>query len=85
MRGQKRVVGKRHTRHRRMPVPFLGNKSDAVLAAAGRPVAGDVPAVDRDHILAGAGPFACQRFHQLVLAIAGDTGNPQHLAGAGNE
>ena len=68
-----------------MAVPFLGDKSDAVLAAAGRAVTGDVPAVDRDHILAGAGPFACQRLHQLVLAIAGDTGNPQHLAGAGNK
>ena len=79
-----RCLGKGRTARGPGGIP-AGLQQRARLAAAGRAVTGDVPAIDRDHILAGAGPFASQRLHQFALAIASNTGDAKHLAGAGNE
>ena len=63
-----------------MPVPFLGNKTEAKLAPSRRAVGCHVDAVDGQHSGAATTPFADQRLHQLVLAVAGDAGDAENLA-----
>ena len=82
---QQRVLRQREGRHGTAAEPLLGNEVQAGGAPRARRGARDVALEELDRAGRRAPVLARDRRHQLLLAVAGDAGDADHLAGANVE
>ena len=84
-RGQHGVVGEREVRHGGVAVALLGHGAEAEAAAGAGAEVADRLAVEADRGGVADRGLAGEREQQLVLAVAGDAGDAEDLAGAHGE
>ena len=82
IRGQQRIVGERHLRHRAAAQPFLGHEREAERAPLRRVEAARRGAEDRHGVRFRERALARQRRHQFLLAVARHAGDADDLARA---
>src|SRR5262249_3220904 len=82
-RGEKRVLGEAEARDRRMAVALLRQCAEPIPAPLGRREPADRLAVEANGERGRHHGFAGWRRHQLGLAVPGDAGAAEDLAGAG--
>ena len=78
---QQGVVRQAHRRHRAAAQPLLGHEVQALAAPPARRLSRDVAAEQADRARRGTRVFAREHRHQLLLAVAGDAGDADDLAG----
>ncbi len=80
MRGEQRVVGERHLRHRTAAEALFRHEGEAERAPLRGIEAARGLSEDRDRVGVGERPLARQRGHQFLLPVARDAGDAKHFA-----
>ena len=80
MRGEQRVIGERHPRHRAAPEPLLGNEAEAQRASRAGFHAPGLFAAEKDRVLLGERLLTRDRGEELLLAVPRHAGDADDLA-----